>query len=752
MVTAWKGKGSWHLTIACGAIALTVVAAGCGDDNGSSAPAPTATKSATAQPTTAPTPAGAKAGAGLSSTITNALVATQPAGQVIVTFTLTDAAGIPLTPVLSSAQNDQQGRVRFTIAHVESYMGGGDLATTFTRYVNDINVTHPAYDSKGKLETVDAATGVYHYTFAAVLPAAGYDPTRTYSVGLQVDRTYQGTQLSANPVFDFVPVGGTPAIREGVTTAQCNSCHNPLIAHGNRREVRLCTLCHAEAAVDPKDTTIDFRNMIHKIHRGKDLPSIVNGQPGAQYAIFSSFSNSATVFAEKNADGTVTGVGFPRAIEACVVCHADGATASYHLEKPSTAACASCHDDVNPSKQTTAAGGPGTNHFQGLGYEEGECRGCHKVANDPAREFDITVTGAHVVPERSTQLKGINVDIVGITNHAAGQIPTISFKISEGHPPDTTPLTSLTGFDRLGFTITGPTTDYTVMLALTAAGGGATGTITPPGDDGVFQYTPKTGIPANATGTWVVGAELRRAVQLTVPPDTPAKSVEEAAVNPVVTFTVDDSTAVVRRVVVEDQRCAACHGEFSKDFSIHGNLRNQTEYCVLCHNPNQSDQARRKLDSAAVARGDSTTSIDFKVMIHKIHRGENLETQPYLIYGFGVAPPAGTGYSINNFGEVRFPGDLRDCQTCHAPDTYLLPPFPGTALGTRTAHLDPATGNEVQDGRLGPITSVCTACHDGEDAKAHAATQTAPDGAEACAVCHEEGRAFAVSELHAGRN
>ena len=103
----------------------------------------------------------------------------------------------------------------------------------------------------------------------------------------------------------------------------------------------------------------------------------------------------------------------------------------------------------------------------------------------------------------------------------------------------------------------------------------------------------------------------------------PPKTVEEAAVNPVVTFTVDDSTAMMRRVVVDDQNCATCHGEFSKDFSIHGNLRNQTEYCVICHNPNQSDDARRKLDPAAVAAASPVTSIDFKVMIHKIHSGES---------------------------------------------------------------------------------------------------------------------------------
>ena len=54
--------------------------------------------------------------------------------------------------------------------------------------------------------------------------------------------------------------------------------------------------------------------------------------------------------------------------------------------------------------------------------------------------------------------------------------------------------------------------------------------------------------------------------------------------------------------------------------------------------------------------------------------------------------------------------------------------------------------------QIAPIQSVCTACHDGGDAVAHAETNTAADGIEACPVCHQEGAAFAVSGLHAGRN
>src|SRR5262249_29463810 len=158
------------------------------------------------------------------------------------------------------------------------------------------------------------------------------------------------------------------------------------------------------------------------IHAGKDLPSVVNGPPGSKYAI------GDNVFAEKQADGTITGVGFPRALEECLSCHADGATAEFYRTKPSAPACATCHDDVNPSQQTTAAGPPGTNHKPGA-YADGQCSACHSDVQ--SKEFDISVPGAHAVPEQSTQLQGLNLSILDVGSHAAGQMPTVHFRFAD---------------------------------------------------------------------------------------------------------------------------------------------------------------------------------------------------------------------------------------------------------------------------------------------------------------------------------
>ncbi len=709
------------------------VIAGCGGGGGSK-PAPTATPTSVVSPTPVPTQ---PAGAGVESEIISAAISSS--GQISVTFLLTDGSGVPLKPSLTATQDPQQARVRLTIAHLEQYEGGGDLGNTFYRYVNGINETAPAYDRNGTIDVVDGRAGVYRYTFRTMLPA-GYDPSLTHSVGMQVDRTFDGVQESANPVHDFVPAGGTPFLWQDTTTAECNTCHNPLIAHGNRREVRLCQLCHTEAATDPKGTTIQFRTMIHKIHAGKDLPSVVGGPPGAFYGIFSGFSMSYDIFSEKLADGQVVGVGFPRALEDCAKCHTDGPTASFYAEKPSTAACATCHDDVNPSQQTTAAGPPGTNHSPG-GYADGQCSACHAATQN--QEFDISVPGSHVIPARSRQLAGLNVSISDISSHGAGERPTFTFSVTNNAG---TPLRDLSTLGNLTFNFAGPTTDYTTLRSGSPLGSMPSGALVGPDAEGAFQFTPNAAIPADATGTWSVGVEARRNVPLTS-----SITATEAAVNPVVTFTVDDSPALPRRTVVDIEKCGDCHGEFSKDFSIHGALRNQTEYCVLCHNSTQSDVARRRRDPVAVAAGELTAPIDFKVLIHKIHRGEALEQQPYVVYGFGPPP---VGYTKFDFGEVRFPGNLRDCETCHVDESQLIPPFPDTALPTLRTRLDPATGNPVpaDPPQVAPITSACTACHDSDEAMAHAETQTAPDGVEACAVCHAEGRLAPVSAAHAVGN
>jgi len=109
--------------------------------------------------------------------------------------------------------------------------------------------------------------------------------------------------------------------------------------------------------------------------------------------------------------------------------------------------------------------------------------------------------------------------------------------------------------------------------------------------------------------------------------------------------------------------CNQCHVALS----VHGGLRNQTKYCVLCHNPSNTDIARRPAAVVAADKALPPQGINFNLLVHRIHSGENLlaTIRPYVVVGFGG--------SHNDFSEVRYPamspqgapGDRRNCAMCH---------------------------------------------------------------------------------------
>ena len=59
--------------------------------------------------------------------------------------------------------------------------------------------------------------------------------------------------------------------------------------------------------------------------------------------------------------------------------------------------------------------------------------------------------------------------------------------------------------------------------------------------------------------------------------------------------------------IAATENCNQCHDPLR----YHGSGRREVEYCVTCHNPGSTEPS-------------STNTVDMKVMIHKIHMGENL--------------------------------------------------------------------------------------------------------------------------------
>ena len=734
-------------------------------------------------------------------------------GTVVATFKLTDAAGVPIAPTGDSNGDPEKARVRMTIAHLEE----NPLATasgtlTYTEYVSYVvssSSGNPGFDSGGTFATVDAQTGVHTYTFKTKLPA-GYAAAQTHTVGAQVDRPNPeagGPTLHANPIFDFVPVGGpVTTVREPVTTNECNQCHDPLAIHGGgRREIELCQLCHTRQLTGGYG---EFRVIVHRIHRGKDLPSIVGGVVGATYEyggheyakkVQACVGGAlATLPCEDDADcpsgtctgTTVVGVGFPKDLRRCDSCHKDGTTATNYKTHPGPRPCTACHDTVNPSLNTTDAGPPGWNHIQdgaaGFAFPDNACVSCH-TADDGELALDVaSITGAHTIPERSQQLAGLKTQILQASG-TAGNPVVVDFSVKDdaGTPLDVkyrktcsasasnkgTACTDnaecpggMCGFEfTVRFVISGPQTDFggaanpdpsmtpPPYFQPSAVGTSVNGTLSDMAVDGTFTFTTNAAnsLPASAAGTWRVGLEVRHTVYIDLPYQRTDVSVTEAALNVVRDFSVDGSAVAPRRMPVDTAACESCHSEFSYGFSLHGNLRNQVEYCVLCHNPNKSDFDRRK-NAIALGVDAATEPINLKHLIHKLHRGEEMADDHYLIYGFGSAP---LNFTPHDFKEIRFPGNLADCTTCHTGDSYTLPIADGApVLPTRRTIVTGATPGaavEIAAGSAPPITDACTSCHDSEAALAHAETNITSSGAEACAVCHGEGSVAAVSEVHA---
>ena len=261
------------------------------------------------------------------------------------------------------------------------------------------------------------------------------------------------------------------------------------------------------------------------------------------------------------------------------------------------------------------------------------------------------------------------------------------------------PLASTMSVGRLAATAAGPTTEYTDVIRQTIIGTGAAGVLDDLGG-GAYRYTFASTLPADAAGTWAFGLEGYRTSPLPG-----GETARHGAVNPVSYVSLDGSPLTERRRVVDNAKCNACHEELA----VHGDNRvGETQYCVTCHNPSATDVAQRP--------AGTPESIDFKVMIHKIHRGRHLpsvgEGTPYVVYGFGN--------TAHDYSGVGFPRQIDRCDTCHLE-------------GTET-----------------PVsTAACTSCHDGAPAKAHAELQTTSSGVESCAVCHGPDRSLSADTVHA---
>jgi OmcA/MtrC family decaheme c-type cytochrome len=706
------------------AAVLTVGLAGC--SGGSSGPGPLAPGG------TGPTGPGGTGGATAPTyvivpVITSVSVASAP----VVNFTLADTSGAPFGGATLAANG-----FRFVFSQLTPPASGGKSSTW----------TQLAYErsSSNNLGTlVDHGGGAYTYTFSTNVTAdARYAASRTTRVAFQLS-----TPEADNGVYTWRPSdGATTGIesREIVSTKTCNSCHDDLEGHANRRETQYCVLCHTP---DLGGGAAYFPYMIHQIHAGK-------GEWGV-------------------------GIEFPQAISNCETCHVGGDAATPQSDNwetvPNAAACGSCHDDVDFVT--------GANHAAGAAADD-TCIECHgpNAGIDNGR---LRVARAH----ENTQFKfssQFRLEIVGVDGVLAdgspgavagavspGEFARVTVRVSNpatgaayGILDPAGPFGGLPGATstRLQAKVNWSNQDYSNYLsgALDRNGhlepGYATtidflaGGVTDNGN-GTFTKTADVPVPATKiTGSGTVFLVARPAMQLDTDPvsGNPVNGYVyvDAAGRP---FPITDAAAVARRSVVDFDNCNDCHKKVGN--AAHGGTyaaNNDAGFvCLSCHGPDRScpefDAVGTPIPSPGV--------LDMKYMIHAIHSGN------YNSCGHDLT------------GVTPYPGKLNNCEGCHNKDTYY--PVDSTRVLGTTLLNGADIANPELDTNISPNKAVCTGCHTDDAIKAHmwyygaSSNETNEAGGdpfrpliqqvdgtlisgdiERCGDCHGKGKPYDIGVLH----
>lgn len=569
--------------------------------------------------------------------------------------------------------------------------------------------------------------GTYSYQFSFNITnvtspvAVSYEPNLTHRIAMQV------TGNISNPYLDFVPNGGAlPNTRNLVVNASCNECHIKLGLHGGGRiQTTYCVTCHNPGTTDANSgNTVDFKVLIHKIHSGKNLPSVAD--LGRQYAIWGN-QNSLNDYSKVVYPQDIRFPGLGQATNTCTKCHqrGDASDSDNWNTVPTRESCTSCHDDIS----FTASVPTGfTLHPGGAQADNSQCAVCH-----PPTGGQKGIIDAHIIPARVAG-QAYKYNIVSITDPQGGSVDPgdlvkVTFSVTDPthanaayniltNPAFTASsggasrLAVLIGWDTKDITNRGNGNNLAQPISINPLSTGTTPATN--NNDGTFSVTSTVAIPSTVTGSGVAAIEGHPAGDF----DGDGAYTDRVPVaNAVMSFPIAGAAARDRRTVVDVAKCDSCHGQLS----VHGNNRTDNpQVCIICHNANATDLSQRPANAQSAVDGKAEEAIDFKYMVHAIHAGsvdaDGFREKGIVVYGFGK--------SANDFSEVALPaGDnnLRNCAGCHTGSTFTVPPdtniLPTTILsGTDLANPD-------DDTNITPTASVCSSCHDAIDAKTHITDQ-----------------------------
>jgi len=331
------------------AVAAAVAGAGCGNSSSSSssaAPPPATSTGAISmviESITLPDPASLGTAGGQQRPVVRFHVTDNTTGQPInmnteIGASLSNPKGIPNSvPKFTLAQRDDRNDYRSyyaSTAQPKPYTVPEGLFAPPTSPQLQASAV-PGTWNLGDLK--DVGGGSWEVTLPAT-NQTGFDRNKTHTVAGWTVRSNGTADADVSQAsLDFVPSGaGTVVQYQTITDDRCNQCHGFVQAHGSRRGVNLCITCHNPFTGDPETSrTVDFKVMIHKIHSGSTLPSVMQGKG---YFIVG-FNQTVADFSD---------VVFPyhnHGVAHCTACHS-GAQASNWSMIPTQNVCTACHDNV----------------------------------------------------------------------------------------------------------------------------------------------------------------------------------------------------------------------------------------------------------------------------------------------------------------------------------------------------------------------------------------------------------------------
>ena len=232
-----------------------------------------------------------------------------------------------------------------------------------------------------------------------------------------------------------------------------------------------------------------------------------------------------------------------------------------------------------------------------------------------------------------------------------------------------------------------------------------------------------------ADGTYTASLWLSRNLQVGLQGEVQTYRSTSVATDVDFLYGATASEVVPHEIISSSANCNACHN----DVQFHGGGRRGFEACRLCHSvAGAEDKGQYDITTALPTTG---VTIDYRTMLHKIHKGADLAyASTYAVIGNQA--------SVNMYPEVEFPalpGRTKNCIKCHGTDSesWLAP-----------ADRDYPSG---QTPTVREWRSVCNSCHDSDAATAHIDAQTAPSGVESCELCHAPGKEFSVEVMHKPR-